>query len=141
MGLIIPNERDIQRMLNKYHLNDLSPDALDIAIQIAKTSPGDELDSASAQLTFNTKDRAVVASLTTLIRQNWIIINQLSELTQALGTIGEKIETVRAEEERKTDPKKTEINTEGMTECTIEDAIQYLTANGKTLLESARRRA
>lgn len=133
MGLIVPNEKDIQRMLNKYHLNDLSPDAKDIAIQIAKTSVGYEMDSASAQLTLNAKDRAVVSSLSTLIKQNWIVINQLSELTDVLNSIAVKQSEENKEMKKdNTNQQKVEINTEGMTECTVADVIQYLDSNGKT---------
>ena len=137
MGFLKAKESEIRALVDEYHLDNLSPEAIDIVRKIAKDYSFDQMNAAFAQFTFNSKDYTTIASFTTLIRQNWIIINQLAELTEVMKSIKEKQEEkIKEPEEDQTAPKKVETNTEVMTECSIADAIQFLSFNGKTYIDN-----
>lgn len=76
--------QEIARMVEKYHLDDLAPEDLDTVKQIAADLAGNGLISFGVGLSGKSEDVAKLTYLSALVRQNWLIINQLSRITKLL---------------------------------------------------------
>lgn len=76
--------QEIARMVEKYHLDDLAPEDLDTVKQIAADLAGNGLISFGVGLSGKAEDVAKLTYLSALVRQNWLIINQLSRITKLL---------------------------------------------------------
>lgn len=76
--------QEIAKMVNKYHLNDLPAEDLDTVKQIAADLAGSGLISFGVTLSGKSEDVAKLSYLSALVRQNWLIINQLSRIAKLL---------------------------------------------------------
>lgn len=76
--------REIEKFVNKYHLDDLAPEDLDTVRQIAGDLAGNGLISFGVNLSGKAEDVAKLTYLSALVRQNWLIINQLSRISKQL---------------------------------------------------------
>lgn len=76
--------QEIEKMVKKYHLDDLSPEDLDTVKQIAADLAGNGLISFGVTLSGKAEDVAKLSYLSALVRQNWLIINQLSRISKQL---------------------------------------------------------
>ena len=76
--------QEIAKLVNKYHLEDLAPEDLDTVKQIAADLAGNGLISLGVSLSGKSEDVAKINYLSALVRQNWLIINQLSRITKLL---------------------------------------------------------
>lgn len=73
----------IEKFQKKYHIDELDPRDLDNVKQIATDLAGNGFLKAGLALSFgNAADQAKVTYLSTLIEQNWIIMNQLNRLNK-----------------------------------------------------------
>lgn len=76
--------QEIAKMISKYHLNDLAPEDLDTVKSIASDLAGSGLISFGITLSGKSEDVAKLSYLSALVRQNWLIINQLSRISKQL---------------------------------------------------------
>ncbi|WAC06907.1 MAG: hypothetical protein OS130_11745 [Thermodesulfobacteriota bacterium] len=96
MGLFESKEKKIERKKNefiqKYHLTEI--DAADVAMieEIATDLTGLSLMKAGMAFSFaNAADQATVGYLAAVVKQNWIIIRKLSEISARLaGTVAQQ---------------------------------------------------
>lgn len=76
--------QEIAKLVNKYHLDNLDPADLDTVKQIAADLAGNGLISVGVSLSGKAEDVAKITYLSALVRQNWLIINQLSRIAKLL---------------------------------------------------------
>ena len=76
--------QEIAKFVNKYHLDDLAPEDLDTVRQIATDLAGNGLINFCVGLSGKAEDVAKLTYLSALVRQNWLIINQLSRISKQL---------------------------------------------------------
>lgn len=76
--------QEISKMINKYHLDELAPEDLDTVKQIAADLAGNGLITFGTTLSGKAEDVAKLSYLSALVRQNWLIINQLSRISKQL---------------------------------------------------------
>lgn len=82
--------RQIQDLIDKYNLDSLAPEDLDIVRRVTNDLAGNGFFKAGMALSFaKPEDQATVTYLSALVEQNWLIINQLSRLNQKLDSIVE----------------------------------------------------
>ena len=84
MGLFMTPEQEAQKLLQKYHLTDLQKEDMEIVMQIADDISGNELLKKGTALTGRSEDLAKITYLSAIVRQNWIMINQLSRIEKLL---------------------------------------------------------
>jgi hypothetical protein len=81
----------LQKFQEKYHLEELQLQDLEIVKSIAQDLAGNGFLKAGLALSFaNAADQAKVTYLSALVEQNWLIINQLSRLNTNLEQLLEK---------------------------------------------------
>lgn len=76
--------QEVAKLVNKFHLDDLSPEDLDTVRMIATDLAGNGLINFGVALSGKAEDVAKLTYLSALVRQNWLIINQLSRIAKAL---------------------------------------------------------
>lgn len=76
--------QEIAKLVNKYHLDNLDPADLETVKQIAADLAGNGLISVGVSLSGKAEDVAKITYLSALVRQNWLIINQLSRIAKLL---------------------------------------------------------
>lgn len=76
--------QEVAKLVNKFHLDDLPPEDLDTARMIATDLAGNGLISFGVTLSGKPEDVAKLTYLSALVRQNWLIINQLSRIAKRL---------------------------------------------------------
>lgn len=82
------NARDIATFLEKYGLDELNEDDLQIVRRIASDLAGNGFFKIGMALSFTkAEEQAKVTYLSALVEQNWLIINQLSRLTKAIENL------------------------------------------------------
>lgn len=84
MALFISKEQEVENLLKKYHLNNLPEEDLENVRQIANDLAGNNLITFGTRLSGKPEDVAKMTFLSALVRQNWIIINQLSAIVKSL---------------------------------------------------------
>lgn len=82
---VTKEERRIEKYKEKYNLNSLSEDDLKIVQNIATDMAGSGLMKTGMSLSFaKAEEQLKVGYLSTLVEQNWLIINQLNRLLDKL---------------------------------------------------------
>ncbi|RWZ54561.1 hypothetical protein EQV77_14935 [Halobacillus fulvus] len=71
-----------EKYLKKYHLEDLDEDDLKVLDEISGEFLG--LSKAAGMLTMNSTEQAKVQHLSVLVKQNWMIIKKLNEISNKL---------------------------------------------------------
>lgn len=84
MSLFSSKEQEVQKLLEKYHLNSLPNDDMETVVQIANDLAGNGLITFGTRLSGKPEDVAKMTYLSALVRQNWIMINQLSRIEKLL---------------------------------------------------------
>lgn len=88
MGLFSQREEkdefETNRTIRKFHLNNLSQDDMETVIQISNDLEGNGLITLGTRLSGKAEDVAKITYLSAIVRQNWIIINQLSRIEKLL---------------------------------------------------------
>lgn len=84
MGLFMTPEQEAQKLLQKYHLTALPKEDMEIVTQIADDLAGNGLITLGTRLSGKAEDVAKITYLSALVRQNWILINQLSRIEKLL---------------------------------------------------------
>lgn len=78
-------QEEIQKFIGRYHLEDLTANDLAIVQKIAGDLMGNGLIKAGMALSFaKAEEQAKVTYLSTLVEQNWLMINQLSRIAKLL---------------------------------------------------------
>lgn len=79
-------DEKVQKLLDKYELNNLSKDYVNAVQQINSELAGSGLTEFGALLSKDTNAslRVQTQFLNALVQQNWIIIRQLNEINQKL---------------------------------------------------------
>ena len=76
--------QEITKYVNKYHLDELAPEDLEAVKLIATDLAGNGLINFGVSLSGKAEDVAKLTYLSALVRQNWLIINQLSRIAKLL---------------------------------------------------------
>lgn len=84
MGLFMTPEQEAQKLRQKFNLTDLPKEDMEIVMKIAEDISGLDMVRKGAALTFKSEDLAKMSYLSALVRQNWIMINQLSRIEKLL---------------------------------------------------------
>ena len=78
--------RAADHLIRKYHLEELNQNDLAIVHNIASSLAGKRLMEAGMKLGMaSPTEQAKVGYLSALVEQNWLIINQLSRISQQLS--------------------------------------------------------
>ena len=79
-------EIEVNKFLNRYHLEDLNPNDLLLVKNIARDMMGSGTLRLGMALTFaKSEEQLKVNYLSTLVEQNWIMINQLSRIENKIN--------------------------------------------------------
>ena len=84
-------EKQIEKYLKKYQLEDLDEKDLVVLQRIAYDLVGNNFFKAGMVLSFaKAEEQAKVTYLSTLVEQNWMIIRQLSRLNKNMEELKDK---------------------------------------------------
>lgn len=77
------NEK-LQKFMQRYHLDDIEVEDFPLVQEIASDLSGNGLATVSVTFGGKVEDMAKLTYLSALVRQNWIIINQLTRIEKEL---------------------------------------------------------
>lgn len=81
-------EKELEKFINRYGLNSLTRDDLEILRRIAGDLSGNGFLKAGMALSFaKAEEQAKVTYLSALVEQNWLIIKLLGDLNSKLSNI------------------------------------------------------
>lgn len=81
----------LQKLMNRYHLEDLDKEDLQLLENITSDLAGNGLGKAGMIFSFaKTEEIAKVTYLSALVEQNWMIIRQLAKLNKNLENLNNK---------------------------------------------------
>lgn len=84
-------QKEIEKFMNKYQLDDINEKDLVMIKKIANDLIGNNLFKAGMALSFaKPEEQAKVTYLSALVEQNWMIIRQLSSISDKLDRSIEK---------------------------------------------------
>lgn len=84
-------EAKLQKFMERYQLNDISPEDYTVIERVANDLVANNLFKAGMALSFaKAEEQAKVGYLSALVEQNWILIRKLDEMSKRL----EKLEKV-----------------------------------------------
>lgn len=79
-------QREIEKFMKRYQLEDVSEKDLVIIKRIAEDLAGNNLFKAGMALSFaKGEEQAKVGYLSAIVEQNWMIIRKLDEISQKLS--------------------------------------------------------
>lgn len=77
--------KEIEKFMERYGLDSLAPEDLNTVRKIAQDLAGNGCFKAGMALSFaKAEEQAKVTYLSALVEQNWLIINQLSRISELL---------------------------------------------------------
>lgn len=84
-------QAEMQKFIQKYNIESLNPQDLEIVKNIASDLAGNGLMKTGMALSMaKAEDQLKVTYLSALVEQNWLIINQLSRLNDAVEKLANK---------------------------------------------------
>lgn len=84
-------QEQLQKFMDKYHINELNASDLEIVQNIASNLAGNGALKMGMAFSFaDASEQAKVSYLSALVEQNWLIINQNSRIEKLLEKISEK---------------------------------------------------
>lgn len=83
-------DAQLQEFLAKYNLDELSnPNDLELVKKVYNEMKGSGLMKFGINLTFNAEETCKISHLSALMHQNWMMINQLSRISNSLEKLVE----------------------------------------------------
>ncbi|MCK8818206.1 hypothetical protein MWH28_12645 [Natroniella sulfidigena] len=80
--------KKVKKFMNKYKLNNIDKEDLEILEEISNDLTGLGLMKAGMTLSFSSADKqATVGYLSALVKQNWVIIRKLDEINKSLDKL------------------------------------------------------
>lgn len=84
-------QAEMQKFIQKYNIESLNPQDLEIVKNIASDLAGNGLMKTGMALSMaKAEDQLKVTYLSALVEQNWLIINQLSRLNDSIERLSNK---------------------------------------------------
>jgi hypothetical protein len=83
-------QKEIQKFLNKYQLNDMDEKDLEMAKIIGLDLAGTGWLETGMIFTGKSEDLAKISYLKAIFDQNWIIIRKLSDISKKLDNLGHR---------------------------------------------------